>query len=171
MSFWSDFLSNLAATVVGVVIGLRATIWLNRKEERAKVTHSLDVLQIAIDANRPRLQRVRAVVAAGNSLFDAGLDTAAWEAVQGGLTSTLGNPALRQHLAYHFVRLTGLTKMMETLVSLATRESQTAPVMNAKQPLANGIVQAATELDVDAGKLVEELKAARESFSAVARGT
>lgn len=167
-----DFWLNVAATTIGVIVGIPAGLWLNeraaqraatsaRRQEEIQIADSLRALEVAIDANRPRLQRVVSEIAAGNSLFDAGLDTAAWTALAGTLTPAFQNPQLRQRLSYHFVRLAGLMKMMDLLVQFATRDPNSAAVIAARQLLANGIKQAATDLDQEGEQLCQELSAAR----------
>src|SRR6267378_4234999 len=129
-SFWSDFLSNLLATLIGVIVGVPAGLWLNRRavaqaEEKRKTTarselaHTLDVLGLALNANRPRLQRLSQVIVQNQAMYDTGLDSSAWDAVQPYLTSDAGDSAIRQRLAYHFSRLDSVRRLSDRLLRYA----------------------------------------------------
>jgi hypothetical protein len=121
-AFFTSFWPNLAATIFGVIIGLPVALWLHRKGhaaierdrlqgERTRLLRSLEIIDESIAANRPRLERLKAALGAGRVLFDPGLETAAWEAVGSGVCSGLHETALPARLAYHFARLTIVSRL------------------------------------------------------------
>ena len=175
--FWEAFWPNLASTVLGIVIGLPVALWLNRRgtqeadvqrrrAERASVSHVLEILALAIAENRKRLQRFAAVLAEHQSLYDTGLDSGAWEALQSGLTAELRDPELRQKLAYHFARTEALKKLNDTYLKFCVGvESSMSSAPEVKKALGTAIPQAVEELLQETESLTAAIRAARERLA------
>lgn len=175
--FWSAFWPSLAATIVGIAVGLPLALWINRHamahgerqrrlNERNAVAHALAVLETAITENRKRLQRFANVLAENKTLFDTGLDAATWEAVQAALTAELRDPDRRQRLAYHFSRLAAVVKLNDLYVRFAVGvESALSGASEAKKGLGATLRQAVSELEGEAPDLVNAISQAREQLA------
>jgi hypothetical protein len=176
--FWSDFLSHLLATVIGVVIGVPIALWIHhralmhreerrRASDRDEVAHAVDVLTLALEANRPRLQRLAQAVAQHQALYDSGLDASAWDAVQPFLTSDLGSSAIRPRLAYHFSRVAAVRGLSDLLMRYTVgAESVFDGAPQLRQQLHAAIGSAATELDREAGELAAQLQQGKSGLPA-----
>jgi hypothetical protein len=114
--FLEAFWPNLAATIVGVVLGVPIAFWINRRMlaagERAKLTddkhqltRSLEVIRDALNANHTQLTRLVALLDADHVPLDTRLNIAAWEAVKSEVIRTLRDPLLQARFAAHFERL------------------------------------------------------------------
>ena len=178
MGFWSSFWPNLASTIVGVGGGVPLGLWLNRRAlthsnaarrraERAEVAHTLEVLSAAIDDNRARLETFATVLKRNETLFDLGLDTSAWGALQAGLTSELKDPTLRRQLARYFVRLGGIVALNERYLRfLVGVDASMSSAPEVKKKLAAAIPTAVDELIRTSTELVSLIRDARSAFAA-----
>jgi hypothetical protein len=175
-TFWEDFWPNFAATAAGIILGLPLAFWINRHAarlgernrrdaEKSQVANVLHTIELAIRANGPRLDRFAKVLANRNTLFDTGLDTSAWEAVQGILNASFNTPDLRQRLAYHFSRLAAVVQMNSRLVGYSAGiESALADVGAPRAALVQALQEGVAALEKETPVLIDELSQARSAL-------
>ncbi len=175
--FWTNFWPNLAATVIGVALGLPFAFWLNRKavawgenarrkDERDEISNCLLAIRLTITTNLTRLKAYQAAVSTDNTLFDTGFDTSAWAALQGGLTSELADPELRQELARFFTRLSRLGVLNDRLGELLIAGNlNTLGSGNARRRLMEEIPGAVVALLADGASLLTRIDSALERLS------
>ena len=86
VTFWDAFWPNVASTVLGVILGLPAALWLNRQavahgeririaSERAKVAQALSVVAQAMKHNAEQLTNLVTILSGDKAQFDLPLDT------------------------------------------------------------------------------------------------
>lgn len=119
-AFLTAFWPNLAATLVGVALGLPIAMWVNRlalrgaertarKSQAQRVDHALKVLISAMQANAVLLREYAELLESGMISWRLRLDVSAWEAIKGDFVAELTDPALRQQVAFHFSQLVVLS--------------------------------------------------------------
>jgi hypothetical protein len=135
------FLPNMAATFVGVVLGLQAAKWANeqafaaaekqrRREEDQRLVNALQAVLDALRHNREQFRGLSTILAESGAPFEPQLHAAVWEAVRPEITPYLHDPALSAALANHFSAVESLAALIRyffefsTGVALAVRGSQ-----------------------------------------------
>jgi hypothetical protein len=179
--FWSAFWPNLASTILGVIIGLPAALWINRRvtqeadvqrqaSERGAVAHALEILRLALGANKERLERYAKALAESSTLYDTGLDSSSWDALQSELTAELGDPDLRQRLAYHFSRTEAVKKLNDMYLNFSVGvESSMSNAAEVRRALGTALPRAVAELLQESQELMSSIDAARERLTGAAR--
>jgi hypothetical protein len=168
-----DFLANLAATLIAVVLGIPLALWLNgeashqadsarRRAERHEIDYALDELGSAIAENVPRLKRLIEILDRNEVLFDLGLDAETWDAVQRSLTAEWRDTALRRQLAYYFNRLNAVSRLNERYIDVSVGVSSTLTNRNViRATLQSTMHAAARQLVAEAVALQRDLGEAR----------
>ena len=175
--FWPHFLSQLLATVIAVCIGVPVGLWIYQRalthrergggSGRNELAYAIDVLTLALEANRPRLQQLAQVTAQHQAMHETGLDASTWHAVQPFLASYTGNPAMRPRLAYHFSRVATLRALSDLLLHYTVGpESTSDGAPQVRRQIQADICSAATQLDREASELVMELRQVKSGLPA-----
>jgi hypothetical protein len=114
--FVQAFLPNLVATILGVVLGLPAALYVNRRllafqrdHERAielrQRDAAIDVLLGAFEYNKKVLERMKELAVEARVMRNVDLQVTAWEVAGPVLSSRCDNPRLLQQLGHHWTRL------------------------------------------------------------------
>ena len=123
--FWIGFWPQLAATIFGVLIGVPAGLWLNRRavsvagaaQEKAdadRLDGALASLASSIGENKAPLAAVVGLNT-GEYLIQPALETTTWEAVKGEIVSLLRLPKLQRDLAAHFDLIARTARLCDLL--------------------------------------------------------
>lgn len=114
--FFDSFWPNLAATLVGIVLGVPIALTLNqrafahqRKQQiddmRAQIGDAIDVLVNACKYNIGVLNSISNEAKAGRVMHSPDLRITAWDTVGPIICSSASNPELLQMLSHHWLRL------------------------------------------------------------------
>jgi len=136
--FLQAFWSNLCATVLGVVFGLPAAIYINRLLSVAQRRHeatteanrrddAIDVLIRSCRWNEKRLEVMRTFARDGRVMRNADLQVTTWDAVGPVLTPICPSPELLQQLSHHWLRLHRLERLNDEVFA---REVGTLPPLS-----------------------------------------
>jgi hypothetical protein len=114
--FLQAFWPNLCATVLGVVFGLPAAVYVNRWVSATQRRHEAtteanrrdDAIEVLIRScvwNEKRLEAMRTLACDGRVMRNADLQVTTWDAVGPVLTPNWPYPELLQQLSHHWLRL------------------------------------------------------------------
>ncbi len=114
--FLDAFWPNLAATVLGVVLGVPIALFLNRHllerqrrfeaaETNRRLMNAIDVLAGACQYNIKVLDTMRELSLSGQVMHNPDLRLTTWDAVGTILSSSCSEPDLLQMLSHHWLRL------------------------------------------------------------------
>ena len=175
-AFLIAFWPNLAATLVGVVVGLPIALWVNRlalrgaertahKSQAQRVDHALQVLISAMQANGALLREYGDVLAAAKVRWRLGLDVSGWDAIKADFIAELTEPSLRREVAFHFSQLATLTVLNQeylqfifgTNASMSGSDATRTSIVDHLKTMCN-------ELSLQAEKLVATSRAAQQSL-------
>ena len=128
--FWVAFLPNVAATLVGVLVGVPLALLINRRAvlhgeaaravaEKARVADALEVVSKALTYNATPLETLVQTLEQGKAQLDLPLDTSAWGAVKADVSGIV-EPELRRRLAFHFSRLEALVELNSMFLTFVT---------------------------------------------------
>jgi hypothetical protein len=173
---WPGFWAHVLATLVGVVIGLTVGWWvfrpdlthgvLRRASSPAEVAYAAELLALALDANRPKLERLAQLTAQHQAVYDTGLEASAWDALQPFLAAGTGTP-IRPRLAHHFARVANIRGLSDLLLRYTVGpESALDGASQLRRQLQDTISSTAAELDREAGELAGELRRVRSALPA-----
>jgi hypothetical protein len=123
-TFWDAFLPGVAATLIGVFVGLPAAFWLDRHiraagEQRQKAEmrkRLVDALTIIVDSlayNQGVLRTTITVLIDNQVPFEAPLDYSAWDATKLEIVEYLKDPQLKHSLATYFAHLESFRRLFE----------------------------------------------------------
>jgi hypothetical protein len=169
---WAAFGSDLAATVIGVLIGVPFALWLNRLNvthaekvraaaERARIVEGLASLGRSLDGNLRRLQAVVQERARDQMFFPLVLDVSTWEAVGVQLVGSLNDPDLLSRLAHHYDRLEQLRRLNEHIFEVTVGvASALATAETVRKALAEEYTTEARELTADCAGLIDKVSIA-----------
>lgn len=126
LGFLRAFLPDLAATVLGVVLGLPAALYVNRRLtqhqealEKARSTarrnDAIKVLIGALEYNQQLLERVLDLAPKCEAHRYLDLRTTTWDAVHPWFTPLCPHPELLQALSHHWLRLHNLQGLNDEL--------------------------------------------------------
>lgn len=160
-NFWSNFVSNGLATVLGVVLGIPAAFWLERRgrrtrddEERKRLAgdrHALAVALItALDTNIQVLATNAAEISAGRMVVVSGVELFTWEALQARAVELLKDPQLIGRLAEFFAE----AKTFDTMVAVY----RDMPLGPPRQDLKILVIQTAPTIEQKGIKVRDQLK-------------
>jgi hypothetical protein len=161
---WSDFawdvLSNTIATFFGVIGGIPAGLWIERRIERHRnivaavqrgeslgaVASALDT---CLDANLFAIEATERDISTGYLTLDAGLELFTWEALKNRIVELIDDPKFVARLARYFARLT----TFQTMVSVY-RDHHQGP----RDPIKDRILKLGPELRNEGRSIREALK-------------
>lgn len=168
-TFWSAFWPNLAATLVGVVLGVPIALWLNglagrgatrsrEALERELLRNGLEVTESAISHNREQLKVLLDIIKKNQALFELKVDTAAWEASRDQVAPLLRRPDLHRRIAYHFLRMSQMARLTGLYLDMvAGVPAAVGGIEHSRAALRNHLTTSATELIADAEGLIREI--------------
>jgi hypothetical protein len=127
-SFWDAFWPNMAATFIGVALGIPSALWINRVATRAsnrreqlrqieQLRSLATTLQTSIQHNLEPL-RLLAALTPDSICWVTGLEHAIWQISQEDAVKVLSNYALKVDLARHFENLAQLEKLNDQYIKL-----------------------------------------------------
>lgn len=122
--FLEAFFPNLAATILGVVLGLPAALYVNRRltasQQRQQMASEVkrrnlvvDVLNGACTYNTKILSRMAELALKAEVMRNPDLKTATWDSVGAIFSGGCPDPALVDQLAHHWLRLRRLEQFNE----------------------------------------------------------
>ena len=167
--FWSGFWPNVAATLIGVVLGVPIALYLNTlagrathartKEEGAvRLRNALSSLISSIAHNEAKLSSLQASLQQSRAVFDLGVDTAAWEATKSQVIENLENPDLYRRLALHHSNLQNLSRLCVMYLDMvAGIASAIGGVKGTRDSLRTYLLARSSELLAEAATLKSEL--------------
>lgn len=128
--FWEAFLPNLAATVLGVILGLPTALYVNRRLTESQRTlqqaekirlreDSASVLSAACAYNMNVLDRMAELALSGNALRNPDLRSTTWDVVNHMFSPLCPDPVLLQKLSHHWLRLQRLERLNEEMFAWA----------------------------------------------------
>ena len=166
-AFLDAFWPNVAATLVGVVLGLPVALWVNRlatsrstadarAAQELRVDHALQVLTSAFESNTTLLRDYSDVLAASKVRWNIGLDLSAWSAIREDLAAELTDPAFRRKVAFHFSQLSLLRRLNDeylgfafgTNASMSSAEQTKTSIRSNMQSLCDQLHAEAVELSL-----------------------
>jgi hypothetical protein len=168
-SFWDQLWPALVATIAGVVVGVPVALQVNaaiaaraaraaEAEARKRLVAGLIVVTVSLEANVARLKDISETVGAGRAPFDAGLDTARWDAVRDEVVEHLDDPDLKGRLASHFAGTEVLARLLRMYLDLVAGMAATLEGSQVtRQALAGNLIQRAGALEEEARRLIAEL--------------
>jgi hypothetical protein len=127
--FLDAFLPNLAATILGLVLGLPIALFINGRLTAAQRRHEkaseiilrnlvIDVLSASCEYNIKVLRKIAELALTANVLRNPDLKTTAWDSVGSVLAARCPDPELIHQLAHHWIRLRRLEQLNEELFKL-----------------------------------------------------
>jgi hypothetical protein len=175
-TFLIAFWPNLAATLVGVALGLPIAMWVNRlalrgvertakRNQAQRVDHALHVLISAMQANGESLRKYTTVLAEAKVSWRLGLDVSAWDAIKTDFIAELTDPSLRREVAFHFSQLAIFTALNQAYLEFnfgtnASMSGSQATRIN----IAENLKAMCNELSLQADKLVGASMTAQQSL-------
>ena len=133
-SFWPNFVSDLLATALAIILGIPVGLALNRqateheearqhRAEQLELGNALLALLDTLRRNHEILGKRHALAIGeeGGDIFDTNLDTVSWEAVKSIVVERCGAPLLQGDIANYFERLETLVRLYNELLTLDLR--------------------------------------------------
>lgn len=120
--FLEAFFPNLSATILGVVLGLPAALYVNgrltasqrrlqRASEVSRRNVVVDVLDTACKYNAKILDRMAELALTAEAMRNPDLQTTAWDSVGSILSAECSDPVLVHRLSHHWLRLQRLEQL------------------------------------------------------------
>jgi hypothetical protein len=172
--FLTAFIPNLAATLVGVGLGLPIALWLNRlalrgaektskRADAQRVDHALDVLISAMQINASLLRDYEKVLTASKVRWRLGLDVVAWDAIKADFVADLTGSSLRREVAFHFYQLAMLTTLNQEYLQFSFGTNASMSGADATRvSLRSHLKTMCKELSQQSDKLILESKSAKQ---------
>lgn len=121
-NFLNAFWPNLAATVIGVALGLPVALYLNRQltkqmraheaaEKKRLLSDAISTLIESCGYNIRVLNNISDLARDGDVMRNPDLRTTTWDTLSGLLVSHLNNPDLLQVASHHWLRLKRLENL------------------------------------------------------------
>ena len=176
-AFLSAFWPNLAATLVGVALGLPIAMWVNRlalkgterttqKVQSQRVHHALQVLVSAMEANGGLLREYAQVLSVGQLKWQLGLDVSAWDAIKADFVAELTDPSLRREVAFHFSQLVVLTALNQEYLAFNFGTNASMSDSNkTRNSIGETLKKMCSHLSLQADNLVATSRVAQQSLS------
>jgi hypothetical protein len=122
--FLTAFWPNLAATVLGIAIGVPIALWLNRiavgaarreelSAEKTQLLNACDVIEGILNFNNGVIIQYITELNSDQARWLLDLNTTTWGAVSADFSSNLTPPALRSRMSHQFGRVATLVWMNE----------------------------------------------------------
>jgi hypothetical protein len=132
--FFDAFWPNLAATLVGVLLGVPIALALNQRvlshqrelqlgDIRAQVRDAIDVLVSACKYNIGVLDAICSEALAGRVMHSPDLRVTTWESVGPILCNSSSSPELLQVLSHHWLRLRRLQVLSDEIFAREVAKS------------------------------------------------
>jgi len=178
-SFLSDFWPNLAATVVGVTLGIPIGLWTNRKmiahekqtqdaEDRARFRTGLEEVLAILRANAFNAEVTVCILrdeVVEDVPPDPKLDSTAWEAYRSDVASMLRDPRLHVRLALYFERVALAKRLAEPLMLHALESEVATEDSSAKtRMMRKGLAMLLSDIKTDGELLIDAIGKKLESF-------
>jgi hypothetical protein len=133
-AFFDAFWPNLAATLVGIVLGVPIALGLNERvlerqrrlqaaDERRKLKHAIDVLIDACRYNIRVLDTMGDEAEIGHVMHSPDLRITTWDAVGPTLSSGSSAPDLLQLLSHHWLRLRRIQALSDEIFAREVAKS------------------------------------------------
>lgn len=167
--FWDAFWPNVAATIVGVVIGGPIALYTNALAQRwaharakedgtVRLRSALSVLVSAIEYNDTKLTILQLRLHQSSAVFELGVDTAAWEAIKEQVVENLSDPDLYRRLALHHSDLQSLSRLCVLYLDMvAGMASVFGGVEGTRESLRGFLLKRTKQLREQAASLKTEL--------------
>lgn len=131
LGFWEAFLPNFVATILGVVLGLPAAIYVNRKlsayqhrhEAEASARKFSDIAGVIIRSlnyNKQLLGSMSELCKTAQVMRNPDLQLTTWDAVGDSFASVCTEPGLIQVLSHHWLRLSRLSEINREMFDRVT---------------------------------------------------
>jgi hypothetical protein len=167
--FLQDFLPNLTATIVGVVIGLPVALFVNRqltkegdqrasKLERVRVATGLGVLRRSLQYNRKVLDNIATLAREGTVMRDPDLQSDTWDAVGSILTPILDDPRMLQRVSHHWQRLKRIEELNREIFDRNFGLRSAIPDTGSARGLWGNLYDLAVSLSAHTEEIEENLK-------------
>ncbi len=125
-AFFQAFWPNLAATVLGIALGVPIALVLNRRifeyqrrfetgEQYRRLCDAIDVLVGACEYNIKILDKMRELSLSGRVMHNPDLRLTTWDAVGSILARNSSEPELLQILSHHWLRLRNIQDLNEEI--------------------------------------------------------
>jgi hypothetical protein len=168
-TFLEAFLPNLAATVLGVILGLPAALYVNRRltlnqrtllqaESDSLRDDSINVMKAACEYNIKVLERMTELALSGKVLRNPDLRSTTWNVVNHIFSPLCPDPELLQNISHHWLRLLRLEQLNEEIFA---REVGTLPPIPDQQITLGmwGELHSSTvSLQMHAAELIKDLE-------------
>jgi hypothetical protein len=160
-TYWESFWPELAATLVGVVVGVPLALLINRwtygwQQKRARaaaaqrLATALTVVLESLTWNRDRAKKL-GQVEESEEILDSGLEVGRWEVVRDQVVAELGDAELQGKLAYFFSQVSALDRLVNLYNTNATNAWKNTSALKLLRKMiddeAAGLVHAAHGLD------------------------
>ncbi|UMR31995.1 hypothetical protein MJ904_07415 [Massilia sp. MB5] len=133
-AFFDAFWPNLAATLVGIVLGAPIALAINQRmlskqrrlqadDARAQIKDAIDVLVSACKYNIGVLKVICGEALAGRAMHSPDLRVTTWDAVGQILCASSSNPELLQMLSHHWLRLQRLQVLSDEIFAREVAKS------------------------------------------------
>lgn len=168
-TFWEAFLPNLAATILGVVLGLPAALYVNRRLTESQRTLQqaekirlrgdfANVLSSSCEYNMKVLNRMAELSLNGNALRNPDLRLTTWDVVNHMFTPLCSDPVLLQKLSHHWLRLRRLEQLNEDMFAWAIGMQPLIPNQQIVLEMWGELHGLASSLHAHAAELIEDLE-------------
>lgn len=138
-AFLDAFWPNLAATLIGIVIGVPVALLLNERvlhrqrklqaSDALRQVHSaIDILADACRYNIKLLESMAKEAEIGRVMHKPDLRTTTWDAVGSILSTGISDPVLLQLLSHHWLRLQRIQALSDEI--FAREVSRSIPALN-----------------------------------------
>lgn len=167
--FWSAFWPNVAATLVGVVVGVPIALYLNslagkasharaKADGAARLRNAVLSLSSALDHNELKISALKANLEQARAVFELGIDVAAWEATRSQVIENLDDPGLYRRLALYHSDLQNLSRLCVMYLDMvAGIASALGGVEGTRDALRNYLLARASQLLAESASLKNEL--------------
>jgi hypothetical protein len=133
-AFFEAFWPNLAATLIGIVLGVPIALGLNERvlerqrkiqaaDDRRKLKHVVDVLIDACRYNMRVLDTMGDMAENGHVMHSPDLRITTWDAVGPTLSAGSSSPELLQMLSHHWLRLRRIQTLSDEMFAREVAKS------------------------------------------------
>lgn len=128
--FFFAFWPNLAATLVGVVLGVPIALWVNRiadgaaknaelSDKKKQLLNACNVIESVLKFNYARVVQYPEILRSRQIAWNLGLNTTTWHAVSVDFSSELTPPELRSRMSHQFGNVATLLWLNEQFLSFS----------------------------------------------------
>ncbi len=176
--FLDAFWPNLAATVLGVVLGVPIALFLNRyllqhqrrfesAEMNRRLRGAIDVLVDACQYNIKVLNTMRELSLSGRVMHSPDLRLTTWDSVGTILSSSCSEPGLLQMLSHHWLRLHRIQALSDEIFAREVAKSLPAITdQDVAQEFWQVLHDSALNLSAHASEAVQKLEQLKTQIAA-----